>query len=51
LNESARRFDLSPRSYHRIIKLAQTIADLDNSDKIKEPHIMEALQYRPKINL
>lgn len=51
LNESARRFNLSPRAYHRIIKLAQTIADLDGSDKIKEPHIMEALQYRPKMNL
>ena len=49
LNESARKLDLSARSYHKIIKLAQTIADLENSAKIEGGHILEALQYRPKI--
>jgi len=48
LNESARRLDLSPRSYHRVIKLAQTIADFEGQNSIKEEHLLEALQYRPK---
>ena len=48
LDESAKRLDLSPRAYHRIIKLARTIADLDESRYIGESHILEALQYRPK---
>ncbi len=48
LNNSAKQLDLSARSYHRIIKLARTIADLDNSEDISENHILEALQYRPK---
>jgi len=48
LNTSAKKLDLSARAYHRIIKLARTIADLDNSEEIKTPHILEALQYRPK---
>jgi magnesium chelatase family protein len=38
--------DLSARAYHRIIKLARTIADLDNSDKITQMHIAEAACYR-----
>jgi len=49
LNESAKRLDLSARSYHKMIKLARTIADLENSPEIGEEHILEALQYRPKI--
>ena len=48
LTESAKKLDLSPRAYHRIIKLARTIADLDESRHITEAHILEALQYRPK---
>ncbi len=48
LNTSAKQLDLSARSYHRIIKLARTIADIDNSPEISENHILEALQYRPK---
>jgi len=48
LNDSAKRLDLSPRAYHRIIKLARTIADLEESRYVEESHIMEALQYRPK---
>lgn len=48
LNESAKKLDLSARSYHRIIKLARTIADLEGTEDISEKHILEALQYRPK---
>lgn len=49
LNESAKKLDLSARSYHRIIKIARTIADMDRSKEILENHLLEALQYRPKI--
>lgn len=48
LNKSAQMMKLSPRAYHRVIKLARTIADLDNSEIINDEHILEALQYRPK---
>ena len=48
LNTSAKQLDLSARSYHRIIKLARTIADMESSPEISENHILEALQYRPK---
>jgi magnesium chelatase family protein len=40
---------LSARSYHRILKLARTIADLDNQDAIAAHHVREALQYRPRV--
>jgi len=46
---AARTFDLSPRSYHRLVKLARTIADLDEADIVREPHIMEALQYKIRL--
>jgi magnesium chelatase family protein len=42
---------LSGRAYYRCIKLARTIADLDQSEDIKPSHIAESLQYRPKNNL
>lgn len=48
LNQSAEKLKISARSYHRIIKVAQTIADLESSVEIKEAHILEALSYRPK---
>ena len=48
LNDSAKAMDLSARSYHRIIKVARTIADLDGKEDIDVKHILEALQYRPK---
>ena len=49
LNTSAEKLQLSPRAYHRIIRLARTIADLENSENITEHHILEALQYRPRV--
>jgi magnesium chelatase family protein len=48
LNQSAKTLDLSARSYHKLIKLARTIADLESSPEIGEHHILEAISYRPK---
>lgn len=48
LQTAAKKHDLSARSYHRIIKTAQTIADLAGSADITQDHILEALQYRPR---
>ena len=39
--------NLSARSYHRIIKVARTIADLEESKEIQEKHLLEAGLYRP----
>lgn len=48
LKMAVSRMNLSARSYYRTIKLARTIADLEQSDKIKTAHVAEALQYRPR---
>ncbi len=49
LASSAETLKLSPRAYHRIIKLARTIADLDGAQEIGDDHILEALQYRQSL--
>lgn len=49
LRTSAERLGLSPRSYHRVVKVARSIADLEQSASIEDQHILEALQYRPKL--
>ena len=43
------QMNLSARVYHRILKLARTIADLAGSDEIESTHLAESLQYRPKL--
>jgi magnesium chelatase family protein len=50
LDDSATRLGLSARAYHRVIKIARTIADLENSEEVNANHILEALQYRPRNN-
>jgi magnesium chelatase family protein len=46
LEVSVRRMQLSARAYHRLLKLARTIADLADCDDIDIQHIAEAIQYR-----
>ncbi|PKM83631.1 MAG: magnesium chelatase, partial [Firmicutes bacterium HGW-Firmicutes-13] len=46
LKQAFNAFKLSGRSYHRLLKVSRTIADLKHSDDIKTEHLAEALQYR-----
>jgi magnesium chelatase family protein len=46
LTRAANRFGLSARGYHRILRVARTIADLDQSPDVRRPHVAEALSYR-----
>jgi magnesium chelatase family protein len=46
LKQASTKLNLSPRSYHRLIKVARTIADLDQCEHIESKHVLEALQYR-----
>lgn len=46
LEQAVKFLSLSPRGYFRVIKLARTIADIDNNDDIETRHVAEALQYR-----
>ena len=40
---------LSPRAYHRVLRLARTIADYRGGENVSEVDILEAFQYRPKL--
>lgn len=42
----AERFGLSARGYHRVLRVARTIADLDGSDEVRRPHVAEAASFR-----
>jgi magnesium chelatase family protein len=48
LRAATRQLQLSARAYHRVIKLARTIADLAGAEQIAAHHLAEALQYRPR---
>ncbi len=46
INRVAERFGLSARGYHRVLRVARTIADLEGSDDVRQPHVAEAVSYR-----
>jgi magnesium chelatase family protein len=48
MKAAVNQMHLSPRGYHRVLKLARTIADLEGLDAIQASHVAEALQYRPR---
>jgi len=51
LRQAVVQMNLSARAYHRILKVARTIADLAGEQNIKTSHLAEALQYRPPVEV
>jgi magnesium chelatase family protein len=47
MKAAVRQLNLSARGYHRVLKLARTIADLAGDEHIRANHLAEAIQYRP----
>jgi magnesium chelatase family protein len=50
LRAAMQRLQLSARAFHRVLKLARTIADLAGAETIAAPQLAEALQYRPRVD-
>jgi magnesium chelatase family protein len=48
IRQAMRQLGLSARAFHRVLKLARTIADLAGEKSIQPPHLAEAIQYRPR---
>jgi magnesium chelatase family protein len=48
LSEAVESMALSGRGFDRVVKVARTIADLDGAARVDEPHVLEALQFRPQ---
>jgi len=51
LKAAVQQLHLSARAYHRVLKLARTIADLAGSEMIAANHVAEAVQYRPRVGM
>ena len=49
MKAAVRQLNLSARGYHRVLKLARTIADLAGAELVSSGHVAEALQYRPRL--
>jgi hypothetical protein len=47
LHRAAGSLSLSARSYHRVLRVSRTIADIDGDREVRECHVAEALRYRP----
>jgi magnesium chelatase family protein len=48
MKSAMRTLSLSARSFNKVLKVSRTIADLEGSATVKDAHILEAIQYRPK---
>jgi magnesium chelatase family protein len=48
IRQAMQQLGLSARGFHRVLKLARTIADLASEKSIQPPHLAEAIQYRPR---
>jgi len=48
---ATKRFNLTARSFHKVLKVARTIADLENSEKVLPKHVFEAINYKVNENL
>lgn len=46
LRRAMQRFQWSARAYHRVLRVARTVADLDGAVQVGEPHVSEAVGYR-----
>ena len=51
MKAAMQQLHLSARAYHRVLKLARTIADLAGSEMIAANHVAEAVQYRPRVGM
>ena len=48
MRAAVKQMDLSARAYHRVLKIARTIADIAGEEKLETQHLTEALQYQPR---